>query len=211
MRPRPQRAAPRTPGNRWPAICSRLCTAASVGPERRTTRSCMLSRWQVQGDAVTLRPATQALWSTHGLGWWRAHRLLAIVLVTMLALVGAWAGWVALGGRDQRAAGGLCSLAAADRTGYATGNAGGRGRARTGGTDRFRHARWPRSLPPRREPPPTRVATRRDQVYWRRTVTVLALTASVSLGWAVGLFGGVMIRVLFGALAVLTLVFLAWQ
>ena len=69
----------------------------------------------------------------------------------------------------------------------------------------------PDLFPPRREPPPTRVATRRDQVYWRRTVTVLALTASVSLGWAVGLFGGVMIRVLFGALAVLTLVFLAWQ
>jgi hypothetical protein len=163
-----------------------------------------------RGDAATLRLAMQVL-HPYGPRWWRAHRLLASVLVTVLALVGVWAGWrcaVAIGAL-------LVAFALSQRPivpstprvmpevekGLAL--AGLTASVTLGGPDLF---------PPRLKPRRTRAATRRDHVYWRGTVAVPALAAGVSLGWASGLFGGgVMIRVLFGALAVLTLVFFAWQ
>jgi tetratricopeptide (TPR) repeat protein len=162
------------------------------------------------GDGVTLRLATQLL-RPYGLGWWRSHRLLAIALVAALVVVGVWAGWrwpvaisallVVFAFSQRPIVPGMPQVMPEAEQGLALAGIG--ASATLGGPD---------PLGSRREPGPTRVATRRDYKYWCTTVTFLALTAAVSLGWAAGLFAGdAMVRVLFGALAVLTLVFFAWQ
>jgi hypothetical protein len=163
-----------------------------------------------KGDTATLALAMQAL-RPYGLRFWRARPLLAIALVAVLAAVGALAGWqwaVAAGAllvafvlSQRPIVPGMPQEMPETEQGIAL--AGLSASASLGGPD---------LLPGQREPPSSRVATRRDHTYWRRTVSVVALTAVTSLVWAADLFSGsIMLRVVFFALAVLTLLFIAWQ
>ncbi len=61
-------------------------------------------------------------------------------------------------------------------------------------------------------PEPTRLATQRDQTYWRRMVAVLSLLPFVSVAWSAGLLSdSVMLRVCFAGVALLSLIAFLWQ